>query len=49
VTALRALYTQAARDVIASGKCDQYEKVEQCGPYLLVEKHFELVSKAMCR
>ncbi len=48
VTALRTLYTHAARDVIESGACDKYTRVEQCPGYLVIEKHFELAAKAMC-
>lgn len=49
VSALRALYTKAASDVISRGECDKYTRVEFCPAYALIEKHFELVSKELCR
>ncbi len=49
VTALRSLYTRAARDVIESGACDGVKRVEDCTEYMLVEKHFELAGKAICK
>jgi len=48
LNALRALYTHAAKDVISSGACDKYEKVESCPAYRTVELHFEIAGKAIC-
>lgn len=48
VAALRQLYEAAASQVISSGACDQYQRVEKCPQYLLVEKHFEVAATAMC-
>jgi len=48
LNALRALYTHAAKDVINSGACDKYEKVELCPAYRTIELHFEIAGKAMC-
>ena len=48
VSALRELYTHAARDVIESGVCDSIQKVEDCPQYRAIELHFEVASVAMC-
>lgn len=48
VSALRALYKHAARDVIESGACDKVKDVTECDAYRILELHFEVASKAMC-
>ena len=48
LSALRELHAQAAKDVIQAGRCDAYEKIENCPAYMLVEKHFVTTSEALC-
>jgi hypothetical protein len=43
-----SLEQAAAAQVIASGACDHYQRIEQCPDYALVEAHLYAVQKAMC-
>lgn len=47
--ALLAIARAASHDVISSGQCDGYQRVEQCPAYALIEANFVTTEGELCR
>ena len=46
--ALLTLYGQMGGEIINSGACDKYDRVEQCPAYIALEAHFIAARKGIC-
>lgn len=47
--ALIALYDEASGRVISSGQCDKVQRIEDCAAYRVVEEHFHIAERGLCK
>lgn len=46
--ALLRLYEEMGSEVINSGACDKYDRIEDCPAYLALEAHYLAARKGIC-
>ena len=46
--ALGTFYARVAGEVIESGACDKYARVEDCPAYMAIEAHYLAARKGIC-